>query len=40
MTSAVGFTKPLVGGGHSVPQTMTASPMAEYVEIYKLRKSV
>jgi hypothetical protein len=37
MTSAVGFTKPLVGGGNSVPQTRTASPVVEFVEIYKLR---
>jgi hypothetical protein len=36
MTSAVGFTKPLVGGGANSVATRMASPMAEYVEIYKL----
>jgi hypothetical protein len=37
MTSAaVGFTKPLVGGGNSLSATRTASPMVECVEMYKL----
>jgi hypothetical protein len=44
MTSDVGFTKLLVGGGTSVPQGRRrrlpmADGLAAYVEIYKPRKS-
>jgi hypothetical protein len=41
MASAVGFTKPLVGGGNGqLGATRTASPVVENVEIHKPRKSV
>jgi hypothetical protein len=36
MTSAVGFTKPLVRRREKLSATRMASPMAEHVEIYKL----